>query len=141
MEQEELKIESSVEENKENELSERIKIIIDLKELQPSKFADEIGVQRPNMSHIIAGRNKPGLDFLHKIVVRYPEVNINWLLSGLGEPLLNWNNSKGEQELEEDSENSTTFEKEKNKNVKKEIEKIVVFYTDKTFETFESFKW
>lgn len=141
MEQEELKIESSVEENKENELSERIKIIIDLKELQPSKFADEIGVQRPNMSHIIAGRNKPGLDFLHKIVVRYPEVNINWLLSGLGEPLLNWNNSKGEQELEEDFENSTTFEKEKNKNVKKEIEKIVVFYTDKTFETFESFKW
>ncbi|KOY86734.1 hypothetical protein AD998_11780 [bacterium 336/3] len=141
MEQEELKIESSVEENKENELSERIKIIIDLKELQPSKFADEIGVQRPNMSHIIAGRNKPGLDFLHKIVIRYPEVNINWLLSGLGEPLLNWNNSKSEQEIEEDSENSTTFDKENKKNVKKDIEKIVVFYTDKTFETFESFKW
>ncbi|MCU0437292.1 MAG: helix-turn-helix domain-containing protein [Raineya sp.] len=141
MEQEELKIESSLEENKDNELSERIKIIIDLKELQPSKFADEIGVQRPNMSHIIAGRNKPGLDFLHKIVKRYPEVNINWLLSGLGEPLFNWNEPKGEQEIEEDSENSTTFDKEKNKNVKKEIEKIVVFYTDKTFETFESFKW
>jgi transcriptional regulator with XRE-family HTH domain len=141
MEQEELKIESPLEENKDNELSERIKIIIDLKELQPSKFADEIGVQRPNMSHIIAGRNKPGLDFLHKIVKRYPEVNINWLLSGLGEPLFHWNEPKGEQEIEENAENSTTFDKEKNKNTKKEIEKIVVFYTDKTFETFESFKW
>jgi len=141
MEQEELKIESSLEENKENELSERIKIIIDLKELQPSKFADEIGVQRPNMSHIIAGRNKPGLDFLQKIVMRYPEVNLNWLLSGLGEPVLNWNASKAEQELEEDTESSTVLDKEKNKNVKKEIEKILVFYTDKTFETFESFKW
>lgn len=125
--------------DKENELSERLQIIIDLKELQPSKFADEIGVQRSSMSHIIAGRNKPSLDFLQKIVQRFPEININWILSGIGEPILN----APKAEIDTDTEISTEFEKEKVKkeipNKEKEIERIVVFYSDKSFETFNQF--
>ena len=127
--------------SRENELSERIQIIIDLKEIQPSKFADEIGVQRSSMSHIIAGRNKPSLDFLQKVVQRYPEININWLLSGIGEPFLKEKNEKSEN-ISTDIEVSTEFEKKKTKeipNKEKEIERIVVFYSDKTFETFNQF--
>jgi len=127
--------------SRENELSERIQIIIDLKGIQPSKFADEIGVQRSSMSHIIAGRNKPSLDFLQKVVQRYPEININWLLSGIGEPFLKEKNEKSEN-ISTDIEVSTEFEKKKTKeipNKEKEIERIVVFYSDKTFETFNQF--
>ena len=127
--------------SRENELSERIQIIIDLKGIQPSKFADEIGVQRSSMSHIIAGRNKPSLDFLQKVVQRYPEININWLISGIGEPFLKEKNEKSEN-ISTDIEVSTEFEKKKTKeipNKEKEIERIVVFYSDKTFETFNQF--
>ena len=124
--------------NKESELSERLQIIIDLKELQPSKFADEIGVQRSSMSHIIAGRNKPSLDFLQKVVQRFPEVNINWILSGIGEPMFVEKKEKDDSDIEI----STEFEKEKSKeivNKEKEIERIIVFYTDRSFDTFNQF--
>lgn len=131
---------SENEESKANELSERLQIIIDLKELQPSKFADEISVQRSSMSHIIAGRNKPSLDFLQKVVLRFPDVNINWILTGIGEPIFTANKEKRENDIEI----STEFEKEKDKNKElpnkeKEIERIVVFYSDKTFDTFNQF--
>jgi transcriptional regulator with XRE-family HTH domain len=131
---------SESEENKASELSERLQIIIDLKELQPSKFADEISVQRSSMSHIIAGRNKPSLDFLQKVVQRFPDVNINWILSGVGEPIF----SEKKEKPKNDIEISTEFEKEKDKskelpNKEKEIERIVVFYSDKTFDTFNQF--
>ena len=131
---------SENEENKAGELSERLQIIIDLKELQPSKFADEISVQRSSMSHIIAGRNKPSLDFLQKVVQRFPDVNINWILSGVGEPIF----AEKKEKPENDVEISTEFEKEKDKskelpNKEKEIERIVVFYSDKTFDTFNQF--
>lgn len=126
--------------NKESELSERLQIIIDLKEMQPSKFADEISVQRSSMSHIIAGRNKPSLDFLQKVVQRFPEVNINWLLSGIGEPTFAPKTAIPDADIEI----STEFEKEKSKskevpNKEKEIERIVVFYSDKSFDTFNQF--
>lgn len=127
------------EEDKISELSERLQIIIDLKELQPSKFADEINVQRSSMSHIIAGRNKPSLDFLQKVVQRFPDVNINWILTGIGEPIF----PEKKEKPDNDIELSMKFEKEKTQtqeaSKEKEIERIVVFYSDKTFETFHLF--
>jgi len=121
------------------ELIERLKIIIDLKEGQISKFADEIGVQRPNMSHIVAGRNKPSLDFLQKIIQRYPDINTNWLLNGIGSPVFEEEKELEKNLFEEDLEAKMAESlAKKNKPKEKEIERVVVFYTDKTFETFES---
>ncbi len=37
------------------------------------------------MSHILSGRNKPSLDFVMKVINRFPEIDINWLLNGTGE--------------------------------------------------------
>lgn len=53
-------------------------------DLSPSQFADEIGVQRSGVSHILSGRNKPSLDFILKILTRFPEVDADWLLFGKG---------------------------------------------------------
>ena len=55
--------------------------------MSASQFADEIGVQRSSVSHVLSGRNKPSLDFIIKIVAAFPEINSDWLLSGKGEIL------------------------------------------------------
>ncbi|UMY65355.1 MULTISPECIES: helix-turn-helix domain-containing protein [unclassified Flavobacterium] len=52
--------------------------------LSASALADAIGVQRSGISHLVSGRNKPGLDFILKLSERFPEVNLYWLLKGEG---------------------------------------------------------
>lgn len=66
---------------------ERIRLILRTKNLSASTFADEIGVQRSAISHILSGRNNPSLEFIQKILRRYPELNTEWVLSGKGEML------------------------------------------------------
>lgn len=61
-------------------LTDKIKQIQISKKLSPSIFADEIGVQRASISHILAGRNKPSLDIVQKIVKRFPDLGLNWIL-------------------------------------------------------------
>lgn len=67
------------------ELNERITKVLEYSKLSPSEFADEIDVQRSNISHITSGRNKPSLDFLIKIKDRFPELEWDWLIYGKGE--------------------------------------------------------
>ena len=52
--------------------------------LTATRFADEIGVQRSGISHIISGRNQPGYDFIVKLLTRFPEISAEWLLLGKG---------------------------------------------------------
>jgi len=55
-----------------------------MKNISASKFADEIGVQRSSISHILSGRNNPSLDVVQKILKRFPDINPEWLLAGKG---------------------------------------------------------
>jgi transcriptional regulator with XRE-family HTH domain len=55
--------------------------------LTAARFADEIGVQRSGISHILSGRNQPSFDFIVKIMKRYPELNLDWLIMGKGDML------------------------------------------------------
>lgn len=63
----------------------RINLILKAKNITPRQFADEIGIQPSGMSHIMSGRNNPSLDFVMKVVRRYPEIDIKWLMFGQGE--------------------------------------------------------
>ncbi|MFH0999757.1 MAG: helix-turn-helix transcriptional regulator [Bacteroidota bacterium] len=63
----------------------RIKNLISVKNLSASQFADTLGVQRSNISHILSGRNKPSLDFILKLNEIYPEISLEWLILGKGE--------------------------------------------------------
>lgn len=63
---------------------DRILLVLKIKNLTPSKFADEIGIQRSSMSHIMSGRNLPSLDLITKILNKYPDINSEWLLQGVG---------------------------------------------------------
>lgn len=56
-------------------------------QLSSAKFAESIGVQPSSISHILSGRNKPGFDFIHKILTRYPALSAEWLILGKGNML------------------------------------------------------
>ena len=63
----------------------RINLILRAKNITARQFAEEIGIQPSGMSHILGGRNNPSLDFVSKVLRRYPEIDANWLLLGKGE--------------------------------------------------------
>lgn len=65
----------------------RIQKLLQLKNLTASRLADEIGVPRSSVSHILNGRNNPSLEFLQKVLTRYPDVNTDWLIQGNGTEL------------------------------------------------------
>ena len=62
----------------------RLEIILDYYALSASGFADKIGVQRSSLSHLLSGRNKPSLDFILKIIEIFPDVDLYWILNGVG---------------------------------------------------------
>lgn len=66
-------------------MQDRIQLIMKVKNLTPSQFADALEIQRSTLSHIITGRNKPSLDIVIKILGSYPEIEPMWLLTGSGQ--------------------------------------------------------
>ena len=95
-------------------MHERLKNWMGIEGLKPSALADSIGVNRATISHILSGRNKPSIDFLEKLLNVYPNINANWLISGIG---YMQNNMEQKEVL-----------------VSKKIGKVVVFYDDNSFE-------
>jgi len=142
------------------DLSEKIKLILSRKNISPSIFADEIGVQRSSISHILAGRNKPSLDIVQKIVKRFPELGLNWILDDAELPEDNADISTYKSlpkpiDIPKKIIKETPLESRKrkqpdhsplHKNVEginkpvideKSIERILVFYSDGTFKEFK----
>ena len=137
----------------------RLEVILDYYGLNASSFADNIGVQRSSLSHLLSGRNKPSLDFILKILEVYPEVDLYWILNGKGIfPKVSVNQKissqssssvhSANQEIVPPSVVSPneTIVSETNTNkqdytahelVKEsEIDKIVIFYKDGTFKSY-----
>ena len=96
----------------------RLKKWMESEGLKSSAFADNIGVNRATISHILSGRNKPSIDFFQKLLNTYPDLNSNWLITGIG----------------------YMYTKKETKEVKvsKKIGKVVVFYDDASFEEVNS---
>lgn len=79
-------------------MKDRIREIIEYLEISQAEFALAIGVQRANVTHFVTGRNKPGLDIVQRILVKYPMLNAEWLILGNGEMLKeNSKNTKSKQ--------------------------------------------
>jgi len=128
------------------EIVSRIEAVIEHLDLSVSAFADEIGVQRSSISHLLNGRNKPSLDFVMKLVSTYPEVGLDWLLKGEGsfpkktsDQIKEEANRNTEETVEQvtdavDVKTPPTINKTSKHN--KEPYKIVMFYPDGTFATF-----
>jgi transcriptional regulator with XRE-family HTH domain len=62
----------------------RLQQLIEKENISPARFAEIVGVQRSSVSHILSGRNNPGLDFIQKILAAFPKVSSGWLITGEG---------------------------------------------------------
>lgn len=68
---------------------ERIKQVIEYSQLSSAAFADNIGISRSGLTHLLTGRNQPSLDVARKILAKYPEISTEWLIMGMGEMMRN----------------------------------------------------
>lgn len=66
------------------EIKDRIAHIIRAKNLTAAEFALRLGIQPSNVSHLLAGRNNPSLEFVRKLKETFPEYNLDWLVFGKG---------------------------------------------------------
>lgn len=113
-------------------IQERIQLILKMHHLSPSAFADKIGVQRSNISHVLSGRNKPGLDFLEKILIHFPRVNAHWLITGKTEEPL-----KQEAQQTPRMETGSSHSEALNSNHRK-AKKVIIIFDDGSFEEYGS---
>lgn len=63
-------------------MKDRLIAIIRQKQMSVSQFADAVGIQRSTFHHIISGRNNPSLEVVSKIHTAYPDIDLDWLISG-----------------------------------------------------------
>lgn len=114
----------------------RLQKIMDFYGESSSSFAEKIGVQRSNISHILSGRNKPSFDFVIKVLHSFPEVELNWLINGKGSfPNDTKNEIPNREQLPKDIVKITSPD-----STNKSIERIVIFYTDGSFKNFDNLK-
>ncbi len=104
-----------------NDIAKRIAEIMRKKKISASDLSKKINVQKSSISHILSGRNKPSLDFVVKLSNSFGDINLDWLINGEipTTPTLN------------------SGLLEKNDNLKKRVTKIVLFYDDQSFDTYE----
>lgn len=60
----------------------RLKQYIEEKDLSPIEFSEQVGIQRSSLSHLYSGRNKPSIDLLLKIKKQFPDISLEWLITG-----------------------------------------------------------
>lgn len=65
-------------------MNHRLQQFLSAENISQAQFADSIDVARASVSHVLAGRNKPGYDFIRSISEHYPTLNLEWLISGKG---------------------------------------------------------
>ncbi|MGQ1786676.1 MULTISPECIES: helix-turn-helix domain-containing protein [unclassified Saccharicrinis] len=155
-------------------MKQRLQTLLATEKLASSKFADIVGVNRSSISHLLSGRNNPSLEFLQKVLVKFPHINPDWLLLGQGAMYRNSTNNnsipvpdptlfeekKPEKEvtkeeikpIKQQKNNNTEQAKEPEErapylsqkepkvisplNSRKQLDHIVFFYNDGTFDTY-----
>lgn len=65
-------------------MNQRLQQFLAAENISQSQFADSIKVARASVSHVLAGRNNPGYDFIKSISTHYPNLNLEWLINGKG---------------------------------------------------------
>ncbi len=137
----------------------RLEKILEYYSLTATAFAEKMDFNRSTISHLLSGRNKPSLEFVMKLLKEFPEVEMYWLLIGKGsfpstsEKLVEKEPSKRiasnieKKSLDLFSENMQTAKQENSRqsiqnnqksNNTTEIEKIVIFYKDGSFNVYQN---
>ena len=125
----------------------RLQKILDYYNISAAELSNQIKFNRSTISHLLSGRNKPSLDFVMRILQKYPEVELYWLLNGKGSfpsitknlaPIDNMTTSEAtkiesilpsDKHLTEVASNSLS-------NI--DVDQIVIFFKDGTFKSYKN---
>lgn len=140
---------------------ERLMKVMETENMNAKQFAAEVGIQPGTISNILSGRNNPSLDVLQRVLNRFRTLSSDWLVLGIGQMYrLNGEMPAGalfdirpqEPSSLDYEENSlpqmTSISKQEPSSLSKkeqpsvatpatnrrEIQRILIFYTDGTFE-------
>lgn len=141
-------------------MKDRVKKIMEKEGLNPASFADMLDINRQTMIATLSRNKTASINIVMAIFEKFPDINSDWLLFGKGpmykgekhylQPSLFENteiiapeetrNNKyakeSEHKVPETKEQTVHIEKDIiTKTEEKKIDKIVIFYTDKTFIT------
>lgn len=126
---------------------DRLNKFLETNNISKSQFADSCEIPRPTVSQILGGRNKKiSDDIIGKIHKIYPSLSITWLMFGEGEMELEGTAFKPSEKSIFDANpdfipefpnlNTSSHNVEHIHSKQKKIRKIVVFYTDNSFEEY-----
>lgn len=68
-----------------NKMKHRLEEFLKLEGLTSVKFAEIMQIQPSSVSHILSGRNNPNFDFVSRMLQRFPDLNPDWFINGIGE--------------------------------------------------------
>ena len=125
--------------NKFTNMSRRLLQFLQAENITQTQLADTLSVARGSVSNILAGRNKPGYDFLESLILHYPNLNLEWLLSGKGKMYHDASEASApsvESAPAQDEPVQLDLFSIPAPSTNKEISKIMVFFSDKTFQEF-----
>ena len=134
------------------EFGKRLQIILGYYGISAADFSNQISVNRSTISHLLSGRNKPSLDFLMKVLEKFPEVELYWILNGKGTFPSQKNKNAPISKSEEKTSKTTTSLKSQEKLKKQipipseitknfsndDIEQIIIFYKDGSFKSYKN---
>lgn len=122
---------------------DRLVKIMQSEQLSARQFSQEIGISPGALSNIMGGRNKPSLEVLQAVLRRYRAINCDWLIMGVGnmyitgggheDAILPFDEHEHKEEIVEQQPIKTTATSIGSSDNKK-IDKILIFYSDGTFE-------
>lgn len=142
---------------------ERLMKVMESENMNAKQFAIEVGIQPGTISNIMSGRNNPSLDVMQRVLNRFRSINSDWLILGVGqmyrqngevpagalfdirpeEPLPMNEDSvlpivstsmQNTIKQEQHAATPTKTTSPTNPTPGREIQKIMIFYTDGTFE-------
>ncbi len=143
-------------------MKERLLEFLRTENKSSAQLAEEIGVQPSGISHILSGRNNPSLDFVLKMLEKYQFLSGDWLLFGKGtmyketkmqslfDDSFPFDGKIAPETLYKEPEVRRIDEKRSEKEVygieesaaghqgKPSISRIVIFYSDRSFEEYTS---
>lgn len=124
---------------------QRLQQVMEAEHLSAKQFAEQVGISAGTISNIMGGRNNPSLDVLQAVLNRFRTINSDWLILGIGSMYrMNGDGPQTtlfdmppvEQPQPESASVTTpiTSKSEPQPMVEKKVAKIVIYYTDGTYE-------
>ena len=126
----------------------RLEKIMEFYGLTATALAEEMDFNRSTISHLVSGRNKPSLEFVMKVLQRFTEVDLDWLVLGKGvfPSTENSDQNKKASKTSDSKKPMDLFSENlapppkiiEQRTDGRKIDRIVVFYEDGTFKNYEN---